>query len=50
LIVLEAAGFDPLRAQEMEEILTEEWWRRYYIYRVEYGKVLKERERKLGEK
>jgi len=34
-VVLEAAGYDPLRAQEMEEKLTEVWWERWLIDRNE---------------
>ncbi|MFA5457715.1 MAG: hypothetical protein WC261_08815, partial [Synergistaceae bacterium] len=34
-VVLEAAGYDPLRAQEMEEKLTEIWWERWLVDRNE---------------
>lgn len=34
-IVLEAAGWDPLRAQDMEERLTQAWWERYRVFRKE---------------
>jgi hypothetical protein len=29
LLILEAAGYDPLRAQEIEESVTQEWWERF---------------------
>jgi len=33
MIILEAAGHDPLRAMEIEEQCTEEWWARYLVDR-----------------
>jgi hypothetical protein len=33
LMILEAAGWDPLRAQEMEANLSERWWMNYLAYR-----------------
>jgi len=47
MAVLEAADFDPLEAQKMEEQLTERWWKYYMVYHKEYSKVLKAQERKL---
>jgi len=32
-LILEAAGYDPLRAQEIEERLTQEWWDRWIVDR-----------------
>jgi hypothetical protein len=34
-VILEAAGYDPLRAQEMEEKLSREWWERWLADRNE---------------
>lgn len=33
LLVLEAAKWDPLRAQEIEAGLSERWWANYLAYR-----------------
>jgi len=35
VIILNAADNDPLRAQEIEEDLSQYWWERYLIYRKE---------------
>lgn len=40
--ILEAAGGDPLRAQEMEAGLTREWWEYWTIYHSERMKAAKE--------
>lgn len=32
VVILDAAEGDPLRAQEMEERLSREWWERWMIY------------------
>lgn len=48
LIILEAAKFDPLRAQEIEAGLSEEWWTHYMVYRRNQGIVNREAERKHG--
>jgi len=34
-MILEAAGYDPLRAQEMEAQLSEVWWERWMADRNE---------------
>lgn len=33
LMTLEAAGYDPLRAMEIEERVSQEWWDRYLLDR-----------------
>lgn len=38
-MLLEAAGGDPLRAQQMENELSPEWWEFYLIYRRAGGKT-----------
>lgn len=45
VMVLEAAGGDPLRAQEMEERLSQLWWDRWMTNR-KYRVQAEERERK----
>jgi len=35
VLVLEMAGYDPLRAQEIEAGLTQEWWERWLVDREE---------------
>lgn len=40
--VLEAAGGDPLRAMEIEERISEEWWERWVAFDHEKAAVKKE--------
>lgn len=47
-MVLEAAGNDPLRAQEMEESLSQLWWDRWIVDRKHRTKA-QERERKKAD-
>jgi len=47
VLILEAASGDPLRAQEIEETLTKEWWLKYRAYGKVMTSVMKEAERKL---
>jgi len=42
-VILEAAGYDPLRAQEMEAQLSEEWWMRWLEDRNERVKAANQR-------
>jgi len=46
LSILEAAHFNPLEAQRIEQELEPYWWQRYTIYHDEYVKFMRERERK----
>jgi len=46
-LILEAASGDPLRAQELEEKLTKDWWLKYRAYEKVMTTVMKEAERKL---
>lgn len=46
LLILEAAQFDPLRAQEIEEGLKGEWWQLYEVYRHQLSVAQKDMERK----
>jgi hypothetical protein len=39
-------GNDALRAQEIEERLSQEWWERWLIYREQVNLVNKEKEQK----
>jgi len=32
-LILEAAGYDPLRAMEIEERIDQEWWQRWLVDR-----------------
>ena len=48
LVILEAARFDPLRAQEIEAGLSEDWWTNYMVYRRNQGIVNREAEAKRG--
>jgi len=43
---LEAAGYNPLMAQDMMERLSQEWWDKYLIYRREQGAAQRYLERK----
>lgn len=44
MLILEAAHFDPLRAQEMEAELSERWWKNYLAYRHEASAVQRQQE------
>ena len=44
--ILEAANGDPLRAQELEETLTKDWWLKYKAYSRVATQVMKAAERK----
>jgi hypothetical protein len=46
LLILEAADFDPLRAQEIETHLERDWWELYLIYHHQNGVAQKEMQRK----
>jgi len=46
VVILDAADNDPLRAQEIEEGLSEFWWERYRIYRKEQSIAQQEEQRK----
>jgi len=46
MLVLEAAGYDPLRAQQMEAELSRDWWERYEVYHNAAAKVANEQQRK----
>jgi len=48
--ILEAAGEDPLRAQQIEMDISQEWWERYLLYRKEKGLAMKEQQRKMEQK
>ena len=39
VLSLEAAGGDPLRAQEIEELVSEKWWARMMVYRREMARA-----------
>jgi len=39
VLILEAAGYDPLRAQEIEDNLTETWWNRWMYDREQRIKI-----------
>jgi len=39
VLCLEAAGGDPLRAQEIEERVSERWWARLMVYRREMARA-----------
>jgi len=45
-MILEAAGYDPLRAQEMETQLSEEWWERWLADRNERVNAANQRSKK----
>ena len=45
MIVLDAAGGDPLRAQEIENGVSERWWSYALIYREQQTQAHKEMER-----
>ena len=38
-LLLEAAGYDPLRAMEIEENITQEWWERWLYDREQRIKI-----------
>lgn len=40
-MILEAAGWDPLRAQEIEAGLSERWWVNYLAYREQAARAQK---------
>jgi hypothetical protein len=46
LTILEAAKYDPLRAQEIEAGLSRVWWERYAIYQATAARLAKQEERK----
>ena len=50
MLILEAAGNDPLQAQPMEQELTGAWWNRYLVWRKEYAAYLEAQERKARRK
>lgn len=43
VLVLEAAGMDPLRAAEIEEDVTQKWWQRTLALREALNKEMKRR-------
>jgi len=45
-VILEAAGYDPLRAQELEASVTEEWWERWLMDRNERVNAANQRSKK----
>ncbi len=45
--ILEAAKYDPLRAQEIESGLSQVWWQRYQVYQHEAAKVANEQQKKI---
>jgi len=47
VIILNAADNDPLRAQEIEEELSQYWWERYLIYRKEQSIAQQEEQRQV---
>jgi len=47
VLILQAADFDPLRAQEIEERLTGRWWNYYQVATRERTKVERAQARKV---
>ena len=45
-MLLEAADYDPLRAQQIENELTQEWWERWLVDREERVKAINHRSKK----
>lgn len=50
VLILEAAGGDPLRAAELEDSVSQTWWERYMLYRQEKAKADREERKRLGKK
>ena len=47
VLILEAAKGDPLKAQELEEGLTKDWWMKYRAYGKAVTRIVKAKEKKL---
>ena len=47
MLILEAANGDPLRASELERELTQGWWERYLVYRIEKAQAERDEQRKF---
>ena len=47
LVLMDAAGGDPLKAMHMEAELSQEWFERYLVYRQELGRAAKAQEARL---
>jgi len=47
VLILEAANGDPLRASELERELTQGWWERYLVYRIEKAQAERDEQRKF---
>jgi hypothetical protein len=46
LVILEMANYDPLRAQQIEQELSMDWYRRYVAYKSEAGALIREKKHK----
>ena len=46
VLILEAAKGDPLKAQELEEGLTKDWWMKYRAYGKAVTRIMKAQEQK----
>jgi len=45
VVLLDMANGDPLRAAQIEDELTQEWWERAVVYRSELAQAQKEMEK-----
>ena len=43
VVILEAAGGDPLRAQEIENEVTQRWWERWVVVRKAKAQAAKDK-------